>query len=61
MSGWSCLAGAEAGHDEPEQDWAHAWTVAMDALAGVSVAAAAATAEAQLRQDSASALAEPPG
>jgi hypothetical protein len=59
MSGWSRLAGAEPGHDEPEQDWAHAWTVAMDALAGVSVAAVAATAEAQLRQDSATALAGP--
>jgi hypothetical protein len=59
MSGWSRLAGAEAGHDEQEQDWAHAWTVATDALAEVSVAAAAATAEAQLRQDSASALVGP--
>jgi hypothetical protein len=40
-----------------DPDWASAWTIAVDALARASVAAAAATAEAQLRQDSASALA----
>jgi len=59
MRGWSGPARAEAAHDEQEQAWAHAWTVAMDALAEVSLVAAAATAEAQLRQDSASALAGP--
>jgi hypothetical protein len=59
MSSWSRPAGAGPVNDERQQDWAHAWTIATDALARVSVAAAAATAEPQLRQDSASALAGP--
>lgn len=59
MSTWSRPAGAGEAKDEEERYWAHAWTISMDALARVSVAAAAATAEAQLRQDSAGALVGP--
>src|SRR5215831_6855654 len=40
-------------------DWVRAWTIAMDALAGASVAAAAATAGAQLQARTADALAGP--
>jgi len=41
------------------QDWVRTWTIAMDALARASVAAAAATAGEQLRAQTADALAGP--
>jgi hypothetical protein len=43
--------------DEGDPEWIRTWTIAMDALARVSVAAAAATTEQQLQADSADALA----
>jgi hypothetical protein len=52
-------ARAETLADEGMQDWARAWTIAMDALARVSVAAAATRDEAQLQAEGASALVGP--
>jgi GAF domain-containing protein len=57
-SSWSRRAWRAAG-DDRRGGWEQAWTIAMDALARASVAAAAATAQHQLRASSAQALAGP--
>jgi len=57
--GWTqAVRPAEAAGPEPH-DWVRAWTIAMDALARASVAAAAATDGEQLPAQTASALAGP--